>query len=74
MAYALKRKNEDGQYENEDNRRNTFGTKASIEELYVNGNMVKFNINLFTKKVTDITKETSIIAKYSNTIQEVLFA
>lgn len=40
----------------------------------MNGNMVKFNINLFTKKVTDITKETSVVAKYSNTIQEVLEA
>lgn len=74
MAYTLKKKNEEAHYENEDNLRNTFGTKATVEELYMNGNMVKFNINLFTKKVTDIPKETSVMARYSNTIKEILEA
>ena len=71
LAYTLRNKNEEARFENEDSLRNTFGTKATIDELYLNGNMVKFNINLFTKNVSDIPKETSIIASYSNTVNEV---
>lgn len=71
--YQLKSKNERSRIEYEDDLRLTFGTKAQIEELYMNGNMIKLNISIFTKLDQDLQKEVSIISPYSNTIKEVYF-
>ena len=69
---TLKMKNHTGSIEHEDDLRLTFGTKASLTELYERGNMVKVNVSLFTKKITAIPKEISIVAGFNNTIKDIL--
>ena len=67
----LQSKNDRSRIEYEDDLRLTFGTKSKFEELYINGNNVKLNVSLFTKRGADIKKEIEVIAGYSSTIKEV---
>lgn len=71
LMYQLKSKNDRSRIEYDDDLRLTFGTKAEIEELYTNGNMMKLNISIFTRQSQDLQKEISIVACYNNTIKEI---
>ena len=70
---ALKLKNGMGAIEHEDDLRLTFGSKSSIKELYLRGNMVKVSVSLFTKKISEIPKEINIIAAFQSTVEDVDF-
>lgn len=67
----LQLKNIQAKIDHEDDLRLTFGTRATINELYTKGNMTKVNITLFTKKVSGITKDICILADFCNTIKDV---
>ena len=60
-----------GRIDHEDDLRLTFGTRASMNELYTKGNMAKVNITLFTKKVSGISKEICILADFCNSMRDV---
>jgi hypothetical protein len=72
LLKVLKQKTQAASTEHEDDLRLTFGSKSSMAELYSKGNMVKINISLFTRKVTGIPKEISIIAAFTDTVSQLL--
>lgn len=71
LLKVLKTKISAAHSEHEDDLRLTFGTKASFQELYTKGNMIKVNVSLFTKKITGLTKEISILTSFENTLADV---
>lgn len=72
LMNELKLKNFKSGYELEDDLRLTFGNKATLAELYLNGNMVKLKVSI-RSKISEgvIKKEVSIITMYDNIVREV---